>query len=116
MDTKTELLPCPCCGGKADFFDDKMTGYVFCTCCELKTSGTYSWRYEDWKETEAKDWNTRVYPPEVQTAIERDKVVNPKVIFDSAKGWLACGSCGATVVGGHNYCSNCGKRLDWSEE
>lgn len=115
METKNELKPCPCCGGKAEM-DIEYIGHdafpmIQCQFCGLKLV----W-YSKEEGVLIEKWNARVYPEEVQAAIERAKTVKPKVVLDSTKGWLTCGSCGATVVGGHNYCCHCGQRLDWSEE
>lgn len=63
--TKTpELLPCPFCGGSAEYRNDGMTGYVQCQECLARTDGVYSWRDDNWKEEAAKDWNTRTQCPE----------------------------------------------------
>ena len=70
METKTELLPCPFCGGEAEYRDDGQIGRIQCTRCLAQTGGEYSWRSSDWEETEASEWNTRVYPEEVQAASE----------------------------------------------
>lgn len=63
--TKTpELLPCPFCGGKAEYRDDGMTGYIQCQECLARTDGVYSWRDEHCKEDVARDWNIRTQSPE----------------------------------------------------
>ena len=78
-----ELLPCPFCGGEAEYCDDGQIGRIQCQQCLMQTDGSYSWRDKDWRETEANDWNTRVYPPKVQAAIERD--TPKKTIFPTIK-------------------------------
>ena len=83
------------------------------------TGGEYSWRSSDWEETEASEWNTRVYPEEVQAAIERDTTKRPDFIGD-AFGVLVgkCPRCNYEVdhVCNKEICENCGQRLDWGEE
>ena len=82
-----ELLLCPLCGGVAGKTTDPI-GYgeavciIACTQCDccVNVSGP------DFNvvESEAiKRWNTRVYPPEVQAAIERDTPKKP--IFPTIK-------------------------------
>ena len=78
-----ELLLCPFCGGEAEYRDDGQIGRVQCQQCLMQTDGSYSWRDKDWKEAEANAWNARVYPPEVQAAIERDTPKKP--IFPTIK-------------------------------
>lgn len=78
-----ELLLCPFCGGEAEYRDDGQIGRVQCQQCLMQTDGSYSWRDKDWKEAEANAWNTRVYPAEVQAAIERD--APKKLIFPTVK-------------------------------
>ena len=55
-----ELLPCPFCGGEAEYSDDGTIGYVFCQHCLARTDEHYSWRNENWKEEAEREWNTRV--------------------------------------------------------
>lgn len=65
-----------------------------------------------------KGWNARVYPKEVQEAIERDKPRNPV----RPKGYsnIECPACGAHMKQFYEpeeanvpFCYNCGQRLDW---
>ena len=60
-------------------------------------------------------WNTRVYPPEVQAAINRDKPI--KAIKEKQGGgwvWL-CGNCKGYLTSEtpESFCIECGQRLDW---
>lgn len=61
-------------------------------------------------------FNTRVYPKEVQDAIDFRKPKKPK---DCKKknGFTSglCQSCGAIVDLGNHFCRICGQKLDWSE-
>ena len=120
MNTETELLPCPFCGGGARKTTDPI-GYgeafciIACTQCDCCINvSDPDFNVAESKATDA--WNTRVYPAAVQKLIKRDTAMNPMVVLSGTKSWLACGSCGATVVCGHNYCWHCGRRLDRSEE
>lgn len=116
-----ELLPCPFCGGEAEYRDDGQIGRVQCQQCLMQTDGSYSWRDKDWKEAEANDWNTRVYQPEVQAAIERDtpkKLKRGDPILCEGDEFI-CQNCEGHVRKSllkGNCCYNCGQRLDWSEE
>ena len=62
------LLPCPCCAGKADCWEDtgNQKGFVQCMDCELMIQSTS-------KEAARAEWNTRapVLTPEQLDALER---------------------------------------------
>lgn len=118
---KPELLPCPFCGGPADFQDDGHIGYAYCTHCLARTDDYYSWRNKNWKEDAALDWNTRVYPKEVQVAIERDKPKMPVRLKGASN--IVCPTCGAYLKQFYEpeeanvqFCYNCGQRLNWEDE
>ena len=65
--TKTpELLPCPFCGGPADFQENECIGYAYCIQCLAKTDEFYSLRNNNWKEDAARDWNSRTQCPECE--------------------------------------------------
>ena len=113
-----ELKPCPFCGGEADYKDDGQYGYAYCTCCLARTDERYSWRDPEWKREVASEWNTRVYPKDVQEAIDKNKP-RPPVIHPLA--WLPrwefphCPQCDVQVKEYLKHCWNCGQKLDWSE-
>lgn len=121
METKTELLPCPCCGGKAEM-DIEYIGHdafpmIQCQFCRLKLV----W-YSKEEGVLIEKWNTRVYPAEVQAAIERDTPKKPVIDdpFSECPMW-ECQKCKDLFFYDHNshtmhFCSTCGQRLDWSEE
>ena len=122
MNTKTELLPCPFCGG-VDFWVKQASesgqgsdyGQVVCHGC----LATCSLALLDKPAMLA--WNTRVYPAEIQAAIDRD---TPKKPVSRPMGWIDfnadhCPNCDTQL---HEYtdknvtfCYSCGQRLDWSE-
>lgn len=111
METKTELLPCPCCGGKAEM-DIEYIGHdafpmIQCQFCRLKLV----W-YSKEEGVLIEKWNTRVYPAEVQAAIERD---TPKKPDDAWNGRSGVCDCGYESLRGKRFCANCGQRLDWSD-
>lgn len=108
-----KLLPCPFCGGSAEYRNDGMTGYVQCQNCLARTDGVYSWRDEHWKEDVAREWNTRVFPKEVQEAIEKQTSKKPKKDIVHYR----CPNCDAmlSTYYMHICCEYCGQKLDWSD-
>ena len=107
-----ELKPCPFCGGPSDFGDDGHIGYAYCTHCLARTDDYYSWRNKNWKEDAARDWNDRVYPPEVQEAVEKQKPKEPKKDIVHYR----CPNCDAMLntYDTCEYCNYCGQKLNWS--
>lgn len=112
---KTELLPCPFCGGSADYYVSGLKGYVYCTGCGARTDGSYTHSEPDWAEEETRLWNQRVYPPEVQNAIEKQKRKKLKKDKDSVH--YRCPNCNAMISAYYKHicCNYCGQKLDWSE-
>lgn len=108
-----ELLPCPFCGGKAGYCVSGLKGYVYCTGCGVTTDGSYTHREPDWAEEETRFWNQRVYPPEVQNAIEKQKPKKPKKDIVHYR----CLNCDAMLntYDTCEYCNYCGQKLDWSD-
>ena len=95
-----KLLPCPFCGGSAEYRNDGMTGYVQCQNCLARTDGVYSWRDENWKEEVAREWNARVYPKEVIEDYFR-KLLSVKC------------ECGEPIIADKKICPKCGR--NWSD-
>lgn len=62
------LLPCPCCAGKADCWEDtgNLKGFAQCMDCELMIQSTS-------KEAATAEWNTRaaILTPEQLAELER---------------------------------------------
>lgn len=61
------------------------------------------------------EWNTRVYPKEVQEAIEKQK--RKKLKKDIATPHYRCPNCNAMISAYYRLgcCGRCGQKLDWSE-
>lgn len=120
--TMTELKPCPFCGGKAS-----LTEVSFCLELmqfECADCGTRFFMKDD-------IWNHRVYPPEVQQAIERMKpvVIKPKLLDeyhpDGSVYLIKCENCkqeykliGFEFSSEIQHCRKCGQAqlLDWDED
>lgn len=102
----TELKPCPFCGGKVS-----LTEVSFCLELmqfECADCGTIFRMKDD-------IWNQRVYPPEVEKAIER---MEPREIVKTNFGTfdlVSCSGCGHVVSINAKFCSECGQRFDWGE-
>ncbi len=112
MSKTPELLPCPFCGGEANMnrpIERVPNIQVACLNCR---AGFYRTLTNDTEMTEL--WNTRVYQPEVQTAIERDTPL--KTINKDQFGVSECPKCKADAQEYQSFCFRCGQRLDWSEE
>ena len=109
-----ELKPCPFCRGEAKI--KRVTGsinyrYVKCSSCGARTKEWFG------VDVAVKTWNTRVYPPEVQDAVEKNKPKKP-ILFnekDPEEGHL-CPGCESRVSCEIAYCYVCGQRLNWENE
>lgn len=115
-----ELKPCPFCGGEAEIDSDEYGDgpnrmsctRVYCSNCYCETD----WNTGIYDFKDAIDiWNTRVYPPEVQAAIERDKPKEPIVKVSKYGKNYFCPTCDNDVSETYDCCSACGQRLDWRE-
>ena len=105
--TKTpELLPCPLCGGSAEYRNDGMTGYVQRQNCLARTDSIYSWRDENWKKEAAQDWNVRSQCPE---CAEKEKSIKNLSLL-SGKLLLTMQ---AAYIESHNSCAD--KAMLWIE-
>ena len=115
----TELKPCPFCPhgeselvpGTAGDTRGRIFWRVECSECH----GTIGWHLD--KEDAIKAWNRRVYPPEVQQAIERMKPKKVKRTFSGESWEYFCPACGIYgVVEEQEFCDSCGQRLDWEKK
>ena len=124
MSQSSELKPVRCgCGGEAKVISYlsreycKMAYYVRCVECGTETDDlhTEAEAVQAWNRAMgAKDINV---PNKERTAkvIEHDGVVT----MDGRKYHhmeYLCGHCKKKVIGGDDYCSHCGCRLDWNED
>ena len=125
MNKTPELLPSPHDGSKVKFCDECDSGChrIIGNGIEIDLLPTI--RQGDSLENRraicAERWNARVYPPDVQAAIERDA---PKKPVSRPMGWIDfnadhCPNCDTQL---HEYtdknvtfCYSCSQRLDWSE-
>lgn len=122
-----ELLPCPFTGdipsiktslSSSQFIDGKYLEVHQCVFIQpeykivtsIQTDGE-----ESVEDRAVRFWNTRVYPPEVQEAIEKQRPKEPTdVIYINERLIGVCSACGATVYTGDRFCRKCGQKQDWS--
>ena len=113
MSKTPELLNCANCGATnifivVDTYIGKAT--VVCEC----GMSAIAYSDDDPAKKVAEIWNTRVYPHEVQSAIERG---TPKKPNTDILSWR-CPNCadGLFSMETPAVCPSCGQRLDWSGE
>lgn len=104
------IKPCPFCGGEANvkMWCDPDTPYlVMCESCKasVKDYATEAEAIEAWNHRVATDTNV---------GSKVAKVLNQEQISRYKFG--SCGTCGAPVVKPDKYCSECGAKLDWSDD
>ena len=123
-----KLKPCPHCGGEAKHesvksWNPEKEDYiglwhrVICTKCRAETKSFYT-------EAEAIEaWNRRVATDTNDGSKERTaKVIEHDASVTDSDGYkyhrseYLCGACKKKVIGGDEYCSHCGCRLDWDED
>ena len=117
-----DLKPIPCgCGGEAKVQRVRtLKSYVLvvmCTKCEIATN-YYT------NEAEAiQAWNRAMGSTEKSSVVERTaKVIEHDASVTDTDGYkyhrseYLCGACKKKVIGGDEYCSHCGCRLDWNED
>lgn len=92
-----ELNRCPFCGEKPVC----MTLFqVRCEHCDINLT--------------VNDWNHRMYPKEVEKAIDRMKP-HKVIIYDDIRDYGGCATCGNIVNTDYVFCPECGQALDWNE-
>ena len=112
MKVAEKLLPCPFCGRAATLVKSKskVNDYrIKCKSCGITTGWWYG------KSDVIEVWNTRVYPPEVQAAIERDKPKEPIIRASRCQQNYYCPNCDNDVSETYDCCSACGQRFNWRE-
>lgn len=126
--SKSELLPCPFCGGEAEVYGDRVClhdgrEYFYPSCKTVGCPGGmtpdgefgYNHIMAETEKEAISIWNTRVYPKEVQEALEKQKPKKPAGVLRKGGFLLGpCRSCGAVVNTGNRFCRICGQKQDWS--
>lgn len=108
-----ELKPCPFCGGEAKRGEHWKAGkYIMCSKCNTAITDVIV------KTDLTTAWNTRVYPKDVQAAIERS---NPKTAIKKGSEEVYQGYCPDCHMPINSKdqefnCNNCGQRLDWDKK
>lgn len=90
---------------------------VICKNCGIQTKAFYT-------KTEAIEvWNRAMGTTEKSSIVERiAKVIEHDASITDTDGYkyqrseYLCGNCKKKVIGGDEYCSHCGCRLDWDED
>lgn len=127
MKVAEKLLPCPFTGdipsiktslSSSQFVDGKYLEVHQCVFIlpEYKIVTSIQTDGEESVEDRAiRFWNSRVYPPEVQKAIERDKPKAPIIRASRYQQNYYCPNCDNDVSITYDHCSACGQRLGWRE-
>lgn len=111
-----ELLPCPFTGEKPDLYiydvEDGYEGKIAVDSIDLAIYFDGKDK-EEVKEKLLNIWNNRVYPPEVQEAIEKHNPKKPKKDIVHYR----CPNCDAmlNIYEIFHCCNHCGQKLDWSD-
>lgn len=108
-----KLKPVRCgCGGEAKVISYlsreycKMAYYVRCVECGTETDDLHT-------EAEAvQAWN-RAMGERTAKVVEHDASVTDTDGYKYHRSEYLCGACKKKVIGGDEYCSHCGARLEW---
>ncbi len=122
MNNTPELLSCPHDGSKVKFCDECDGGCHRIIGDGMEIDILPDDHRDDNLESRraicAERWNTRVYPPEVQKAIEREKLKRPIRLKGSVEIVFKCPSCSEESCWftqddpAPKVCCECGQRLD----
>ena len=106
---KSQPKPVRCgCGGATRRCADPITGQWFVQC---RACGTVALYYNT--EAEAIEaWN-RAMGERTAKVIEHDASVTVTDGYKYHRSEYLCGACKKKVIGGDDYCSHCGARLEW---
>ena len=115
-----ELKPVHCgCGGEAQVMHPSYTHCIVIMCgkCGLKTP------YMNTEAEAITTWNRAMGTTEKSSTVERTaKVIEHDASITDTDGYIyhrteyLCGACKKKVLGGDEYCSHCGAKLDWGED
>lgn len=116
-----KLKYCPFCRGEAFVHilgNEIAKGYyIACDECGAKTKvfGYEAEVIEAWNRRT--DVAKNATTPEVRTAkvIEHDASITDTDGYKYQRSEYLCGACRGKVLGGDEYCSHCGTKLDWGE-
>ena len=117
------LKPVRCgCGGEAttDYIigepSEGVGWFVYCKSCEIQLPPEYNTEaeaIEAWNEAMGAD-QFRV--ERTAKVIQHDASVTDTDGYKYHRSEYLCGACKKKVIGGDDYCSHCGCRLDWDED
>ena len=116
-----ELKPVPCgCGGEATCYMTHYWGKCFTVQCsecgiETKPCDTEAEAVMAWNKAMGADQFREVTKKIERTAkvIEHDASVTDTDGYKYHRSEYLCGACKKKVLGGDDYCSHCGARLEW---
>ena len=116
MSEELKLVRCGC-GGEAKVDWTVINGYymagVVCSKCGTKTVSFYERHDKDKAITEAiTAWNTAM-GERTAKVIEHDASITDDRGYKYLRSEYLCENCKKKVIGGDEYCSHCGCRLEW---
>lgn len=98
------VLPCPFCGGEAEL---KQLSGRWAVCCKTHCVGTKIYGN---KAKALTAWNTRQAMAIVRCGRWND--ISPAVLNPGIAWVCRCSLCGCPQDHKHNYCPNCGAKMD----
>ena len=93
---KTELKPCPFCGGEAGKYADEQTAIVWCKNCDASV-------FDDNLDSAAARWNRRPITKLISAFRGLEKKPNPDIMVTEC--------CSNSPITNEKYCPNCGKEI-----
>ena len=107
------LLPCPHCGGEAEF--ETYGGTACAVTCRKCRCGTPTVRLND-GERAVEAWNRRAERTCRAEVSHGSHGPEPRFPGDVWTMHHVCSACGGPVDRGDGYCRNCGARLEEGDE
>ena len=111
-----ELKECPFCGKQPNVQENFPYNRLCTISCENKKCKVHPYRVDFCFKKAAKNWNLRIQPenkPEKQIPKKPSKIW--RSTFEQYEPSYAVCQCGKKIKIGDVYCSECGQKLDWSE-